>query len=436
MRTVNGFVPTNFLVKGNKMEKQLITHSRASCFKACRRQHWYSYELGMRRVDDAKALRMGQAFHAGVEQLSKRKDHVLLTPKTCRCNKNGSCPVCDHELAVCSVCKGGESDLSAACNLRLACAAVRTVYSRRPDKIDEWTWEVELETILRLVCGYQWRWHNDGFKILATERPFRLPLVNPATNAASLLFDLAGKIDGIVQLEDGRLAVKETKTTGEDISDESDYWRTLRIDQQISLYLKAARRLGYDVSTVLYDVCRKPAIAPEAVPILDANGMKIVLGPDGERVKNTTGAKGWRQSADKEKGYVMQTRIMTPAEWGQKLSADIAERPQFYFARKEIPRLDADINEAEEEIWQIQQTLRETQRTGKHYRTVSRNCKFCAYFEPCTTGQDVSVEAPQGFTFVTDPHPELNGACNVQPTETTASVGATSASSVATASQV
>lgn len=49
--------------------KQLITHSRLDCFKRCRKRHWFAYEIGLRRETDAKALRMGSAYHDGLEVL-------------------------------------------------------------------------------------------------------------------------------------------------------------------------------------------------------------------------------------------------------------------------------------------------------------------------------------------------------------------------------
>lgn len=340
--------------------KQLITHSRQQAFKTCRRQHWYSYELGLRRLDDAKALRMGAAFHEGIAALP---------------------------------------DLTAAC------CAVRDRYARCPEQFDAYWWAIEQETILRLVCAYHWRWENAGLEVVATEQAFQIPLVNPETNKATPSFDLAGKIDGIVRLEDGRLAVKETKTTGDELGHDSPLWRRLRIDHQISLYIHAARQCGFAVDTVLYDVVRKPSIAPTAVPLVDVDGFKIVLDSRGERAKTAKGA--WRQTADKDAGLVLQTRPMTVGEWGEKLTADITDRPDFYFARVEIPRLDQDIDEYRSELWDIQQMIREAQKTGRWYRTVNRNtCEFCTYFEACSSGQDVSA-APPGFQFVADVHPEL-----------------------------
>lgn len=350
--------------------KQLLTHSRQDCFKTCRKKHYFAYELKLRKIDDAKSLRMGSAFHAGIEQL--------------------------------------EHGLDAACRV------IRAHYEHRPEAFDEYWWAIECETILRLVCAYDWRWKNDKLEYVATEFPFRIPLVNPETGASTPVFDLAGKIDGIVKLEDGRLAVKESKTVGDDLDDDSPLWRRLRIDHQISLYVHAAREMGYPVDAVLYDATRKPTIQPSAVPLVDANGLKIVLDSLGVRVRNTSGKKEWRQTPDKEKGYVLQTRPMTVSEWGEKLTEDIVSRPEFYFARVEVPRLDQDIEEYREELWHIQLAIREAQRSGRWYRTVNRNtCQYCPFFSICTNGWKHGDQLPSDLEIISNVHPELESACEL-----------------------
>ena len=342
---------------------QLLTFSRQQSFKNCRKAHWYGYELGLRRINDAKALRMGSAFHCGVEKLGK-----------------------------------GES-------LGAACDAVRKCYDR-PDVFDEYEWAIELETVLRLVCAYQWRWESHKLEYLAVEQSFELPLLNPETGKRTTSFNLAGKIDGIVRMEDGRIAVKETKLLGDDIGGDSPLWRRLRMDHQISLYIHAARRKGFAAETVLYDVARKPTIAPTEIALTDELGAKIVLDKFGDRVRTERGQ--YRQTGDAEKGYVLQKRKMTPEEWGDKLSSDIAERPDFYFQRQEVPRLDADIDEYVAELWDIQQTIRDAQKNNKHFRTVSKNtCSYCSYFDLCSGNIQIGKVAPEGFEFLNDPHPEL-----------------------------
>jgi hypothetical protein len=161
------------------------------------------------------------------------------------------------------------------------------------------------------------------------------------------------------------------------------------------------------VDCVLYDVARKPTIKPSAIPQTDELGAKIVLDSSGFRARTDKGQ--WRQTSDSAKGYVLQTRLMTPEEWGDKLSNDIAERPDFYFARNEVARLDCDLEAYEFELWEIAQTMRDAQTNDRHYRTVSKNtCDYCAFFSLCTSGIDAGKDAlPEGFVRVEDVHPEL-----------------------------
>jgi hypothetical protein len=46
-----------------------------------------------------------------------RRGHKLLTPETCKCNKNSDqkCPVCDWGLGVCEWCGAAESQLDNNC---------------------------------------------------------------------------------------------------------------------------------------------------------------------------------------------------------------------------------------------------------------------------------------------------------------------------------
>lgn len=357
--------------------KQLLTHSRKSAFKECRRKHQFAYEIGIRPIEDARALRMGINWHDGLEVFVKQKS------------------------------------LSAAVD------SIRDAYAELPEGFDVQWWSYECETLVRLICAYDWRWPGRycEIKYLAKERTFSLPLINPATGRSSRIFEEAGKIDGIVSLEDGRGAVIEHKLLGEDIGPDAQLWKRMRVDHQVSDYVNAARRLGYRVDSVLYDVTRKPTIKPTDVPLTDADGVKIVLDRDGMRVRNANG-KTWRQTADTEKGYVLQTRPMTVEEWGQKLTDDIAERPEFYFQRQEITRLDQDLEECRRENWDIQETIRQAQLNNAHYRTCNRNsCGFCSYFDLCTTGFDPS-RIPEGFVKISNLHPELGDSCDVANTST------------------
>jgi hypothetical protein len=346
--------------------RELITNSRATSFKRCRRRHWFEYEQGIRPAEEGKALRMGSAVHAGLDILKK----------------------------------GG--------SLETAHDAAAVSYVNRPDGADSLEFDYEQMTVLCLISGWDWRWgENGGMEVLMSEESFEIPLLNPATNAPSTKFNLAGKTDGIIAV-DGRQLVLEHKTVSEDLSESSGYWQRLQMDGQISLYVHAARQLGMtNVSGVMYDVIRKPSIRPEAVPLLDENGIKIVLDANGQRVMTADGKKP-RQTGSTADGYVLQTRPMEPNEWARKLANDIGARPDFYFARREIARLDGEIRESLDELWDLQKTLAEAKLRSRWYRTVSRDtCPYCPFFSLCSSKTDVTVNVPDGFVRVDNVHQEL-----------------------------
>ena len=58
----------------NGTSHQLLTHSRMACAKACLRRHYYTFEMGLRRVRESVPLRMGRAFHKGVETFGTAGD--------------------------------------------------------------------------------------------------------------------------------------------------------------------------------------------------------------------------------------------------------------------------------------------------------------------------------------------------------------------------
>jgi len=345
-------------------KRQRLTHSRMQSFKTCRRRHWWEYEIGIRPQTDAKALRMGTAGHNGLDALKRDDDADVV-------------------------------------------AAAGAEYVFCPDNVDAYDWSIERETVETLVAGYAWRWRAQKLQAIASEQTFCIPLLNPATNAATPVWNLAGKIDGIVKLEDDRPAVIEHKFISESLEPDGDYWRRIQLDSQISLYVYAARKLGWNVEAVLYDVVRKPTIRPTAVPILDEAGLKIVLDESGNRVMNRQGKP--RQTADKNAGHILQTRRMTSDEWSDKLLEDIGERPEWYYARTEIARLDSDIDELLEELWDIQKAVRDAQLNQRWYRTVTRDsCPWCPFFPLCSSHFDaVSGEVPEGFVRLDNIHPEL-----------------------------
>lgn len=247
----------------------------------------------------------------------------------------------------------------------------------------------EAEAVLRLWMGHRWYWQNDAFEVVETEKGFEIPIVNPATGGRTPLWRNAGKRDRIVRLSDGRLALQEYKSTSNDIRPGSSYWMKLRVDGQISGYMLAAREEGIDVRSVVYDVSLRPALRP------------LLATPEESRKFTKDGRLYANQRLENE----------TPEEYGERVGADIAERPDHYFQRIEVARTDDDLREFEQELWDQQKTLAACRSHGRWYRNTAAcvGMFVCDYLTICAersiVGRD--KEAPLGFRLLEDVHPEL-----------------------------
>lgn len=339
--------------------RSIITHSRMRMLRACPRKHELAYELGVRPATPAKALRVGTAFHDGIEL-----------------NEKHGRP---HAAAIAEATKA---------------------YAERPawvqDEETAFEWGLEGETARRLLAGWFWRWDGDDtMETVACELEIEFPIVNPETGRSAVGYSGAVKIDNIKRLKaSGMLAVVERKTSGESIELGSDYWRRLRIDPQVSLAVVAARHEGYDVRTVIYDVCRKPAIAPKAISKADRTNADLTGSYCGEPAPSPC--------PDRE----------TVAMWGARLAQDMSQRPEFYFARMEIARTDDELEEFRRDLWDQYQAL----RGYKHRHHWPRNADSCfnmgrcPYFDLCSGGRHLADgdEIPAGFVRLEHVHPELS----------------------------
>ncbi len=313
---------------------QLLTHSRLACFRACPRRHYLRYELGIRPEDTGFVLRVGSAFHRALEALDKAED---------------------PEVAI-------------------------------SEGLDD---PYDLALVAAMFDGHRRRWGESCLVPVASELAFELPLVNPATGAATPIWRVAGVIDRIVEMPDGRIALMEYKTTSRDFAPGADYWLRLHLDPQLSIYVVAARELGYDVQTILYDVTRRPAHRPKKAT------------PPEKRKKKKDGT------------YYANVRLEdeAPEAFAKRVAESIAADTDKHFARIEIARLDQDLEECRAELWIQQQTIRACQRGGAWYRNPGSCFEpfACDYLAVCQH-QDLDTQTPGGFRRVSDVHPELTGS--------------------------
>ncbi len=90
------------------------------------------------------------------------------------------------------------------------------------------------------------------------------------------------------------------------------------------------------------------------------------------------------------------------------MAEDIQARPDHYFARIEIARLDQDLDDCAAELWQQEKALRTAQRAGYWYRNPGACFSPwpCPYLPICAH-RDLEEHTPNGFIRDGDIHPEL-----------------------------
>lgn len=311
---------------------QILTHSRLSCFRTCPRKHWMRYELGLHQeTDDSLPRKFGSLFH-----------------KLCELEDKGLGP-----------------DLSSM-------------------GLDDDPYLIG--SVLATFTAHQRQYQGSGIKPVEAELEFNRPIINPSTGRSTPNWTLAGVIDRIVELPDGRLALMEYKTTSLDFSPGAEYWQRLHLDQQLSIYIIAARELGFDIQTVLYDVTRRPMLRP----------------------KMATPKENWKYKKNGELYANIRTDDETPEEFTARVAEDIKSRPDHYFSRIEIARLESDLDECQNEIWQQQLAVRASQKSGFWYRNPGACFGFhtCEYLPICQY-TNLETETPQGFTRSANVHQEL-----------------------------
>ena len=328
----------------------LLTASRMNSLLYCPRSHYWSMEVGLQKEDAALALRFGSAWHAAMEA-----------------RWNGL----DYDAAMASAV---------------------------PEGIDLDPYDCA--TLGGLLAGYYRHYgETEVFGKLHPEQKFEYRL------EGSRSFKVVGKIDGLGILQDDRTGLIESKTTSDSVSPDSEFWLRLRFNMQVLQYVHAARTLGWDIAVAIYDVTRKPGIKPKQVVDLDEAGKKIVLDTQGQRVFKKNGEP--RESGSEADGWMVSSHIETPDEYSNRLIEDIASRPDFYFARREVPIIEDELAEFVEQRLTLSRMILHMRNSEKRMskpeqawpRAVSENnCHFCAYAKFCL--QNISVDLkhpPAGF---------------------------------------
>ena len=207
-----------------------------------------------------------------------------------------------------------------------------------------------LAMIRALVTGYDAAWSEWAatVEVIGVELPFEAPLTHPVTGAPSATWRIAGKLDALVRLNDGRVAIIEHKTRSGDAAVGSDYRRKLTLDPQVSTYFEGVRALGYEADVCVYDVLCKPSIKP------------LLATPEEKRRTKKDGAlyAGTRLSDE------------TAVEYEKRLIDTIAADRDRYLVHAEIVRSDAEREAHQWALWHAVRSIEETRRAARVARDV------------------------------------------------------------------
>ncbi|MCP5019610.1 MAG: PD-(D/E)XK nuclease family protein [Ketobacter sp.] len=369
------------------------------CFKACPKRYFYRYILGLTPIEDSDALRVGTNYHRVQEIYDAEPGGV------CGCYDAG--PICQQG---CPLCEG--TGVNPQDPMDAVVRHLNERYSTPPLSKTVEEWQTEKITILYTLVGYRW-WYEQqdkDYTVESLEQSFDIPLLSPVTGN-KLQGRLRGKIDRVFACGSNRF-VHDYKSTSKSIDMDSTFWSHLTLDTQTRLYTYAAAQMGLGMCGVLYDAWHKPGIKPKKLSQADSKAFVTTgeyCGEEFEVVNNIDldsdpgGLYVNRKESQVEPGKKPGTFTIreTPELYGARLLEDIYNRPEFYFARKEIVHHSTDIENFKHQLANIYYTIREMKKTNRWWEN-EHECEAtfkCPFIDLCYNHIELGPdEVPDNFT--------------------------------------
>ena len=381
------------------------------CFKSCPKRYYFRYILGLAPIEDTDALRVGTHYHE-IQEIYDAEPGGM-----CEC-----VPVHPDTLDLdgepdpnCTLCEG--AGINPQNPMDAVIRHLNERYSTPPLSKTVEEWETEKITILYTLIGYRW-WYEQQDKdyvVESLEQNFDIPLLSPITGH-QLKGRLRGKIDRVFSEKSSAGAnrfVHDYKSTSKAIDPDSSFWSHLTLDTQTRLYTYAAAQLGLGMCGVLYDAWHKPGIKPKKLSQGDSKkfvgdgvycGEEFTVNDDGP-LAGVDYPIVWvnKTHAVTEPGKKPGTFAIreTPQMFGARLLDDIYNRPEFYFARKEIVHHSTDIENFKHQLANIYYTIREMKKTNRWWEN-EHECEAtfkCPFMDFCYNQIEVGPdEVPDNFT--------------------------------------
>jgi hypothetical protein len=228
-----------------------------------------------------------------------------------------------------------------------------------------------------LLAGYAQRWATSPYIPIEVEHTISAPLMNPQTGRRSQTFQTAGKLDVVTVLGDQRILF-DHKTTGNSVDDPDDaYWKILVVEAQASHYMLLKWLLGEKLDGAIWDVIKRPGIAPKKISKADLTAILETHIYCGRTVSPETMAR-LAAGNDRENLELYEARLAEDCS---------VLRPEWYFQRRSVPRLDAELLDYAGELWDSAQMVMESRRLRrwpKHPGSCMSYGSPCAYLGICS----------------------------------------------------
>jgi hypothetical protein len=225
-----------------------------------------------------------------------------------------------------------------------------------------------------LMKAYAARYAVEKFEVVALEKAFQGPIVNPATGAASRSVVLAGKVDGIVRIG-GEHFLLEHKTAAQL---DADYLERLWTDFQITIYAYYVEQtMGISITGILYNILVKAKLQQskgETETEYEARRAELLA-------KSKTGKTTAKRKLPE-----------TDLEFQERLAEKYADPAMLH---REVLYLSRDrFDVLRSELWELTQAYLDARRRGVFYQNTGFCFNYhrpCAYFALCRSNGNPNV---------------------------------------------
>ena len=327
----------------NPSLKKLLTFSALATYRSCPRKYKHRFEDHLKSPEKQGSLYFGHAIHSA----------ITLWYKT-------------------------SGDLR---------AVYRLIDSYFPKYLNDPDQKQDRMLAYVMLTGYADRYQDENWRIVGLDLEFSGSIRNPRTGCESRTFQMAGKVNGIVEI-DGEYFLLEHRTasTTEDLTPE-----TLWTDTQSLLYSYYLRQKGFPIVGVIYNILHKSRLqqkAGESEDEFQARRAELLA-------KSKTGkTTAQRQLPEGDAEFVERLK-----QWYQK--DDAYQRIVLRISNDRIPLLM-------EEIWEVTQQYLGSRRRDSWLMNTASCFNFgkpCEYMKLCQSGCDKNVS--DTLYQIVAPHEEL-----------------------------